>query len=206
MAEKAKLRIPYPVIVEGRYDKIRLSGVIDAEILETAGFGIFKKKERLSLIRTLAAPRGVIVLTDSDGAGKVIRSHIASALPPEKVIHLYIPQIAGKERRKSSPSKEGTLGVEGMDDSLLRKLFSPFAENDNAAPASSRGGITKTDLFALGLTGAADAAARRDKVSTAIGLPADMTSGALLGAVNILFTKEEFLNKAASILDAEDKP
>ncbi len=206
MGEKEKLRIPYPVIVEGRYDKIRLSGVIDAEIIETAGFGIFSKKEQLALIRTLAAPRGVIVLTDSDGAGKVIRAHISSALPPEKVIHLYIPQIAGKERRKSAPSKEGTLGVEGMDNRLLHNLFLPFAENKSDAPAKTRGGITKADLYTLGLTGAADASARRDKVSTALGLPAGMTPGALLGAANILFSKEEFLRKAASLLDAEDEP
>ncbi len=206
MAEKKKLRIPYPVIVEGRYDKIRLSGVIDAEILTTAGFGIFSKKEQLSLIRMLAAPRGMIVLTDSDGAGKVIRAHLSSALPPEKVIHLYIPQIAGKERRKSAPSKEGTLGVEGMEDALLYDLFLPFAQQDDACSPIPHGGITKTDLYTLGLTGTADASARRDKISQSLHLPAGMTPGALLGALNILFTREDFLIRAASILDTEDKP
>ncbi len=200
MADREKLHIPYPVIVEGRYDKARLSGVIEAEILTTAGFGIFSKKEQLSLIRALAAPRGVIVLTDSDGAGKMIRSHLSSALPKEKVIHLYIPEIKGKERRKSAPSKAGTLGVEGMEDALLYELFLPFADAD--APVR-RGGITKTDLFTLALTGAEDAAARRDCLAVSLGLPTGMTPNALLGAVNILYAREEFFNRAREILGEE---
>lgn len=202
MAEREKLNVPYPVIVEGRYDKARLSGVIEAEILTTAGFGIFSKKEQLSLIRALAEPRGVIVLTDSDGAGKLIRSHLSSALPKEKVFHLYIPEIKGKERRKSAPSKAGTLGVEGMEDALLYELFLPFADAD--APVR-RGGITKTDLFTLGLTGAEDAAARRDTLAQALGLPTGMTPNALLGAVNILYAREEFAARAREILQPEGK-
>ncbi|MBQ8746413.1 MAG: DUF4093 domain-containing protein [Clostridia bacterium] len=202
MAEREKLNVPYPVIVEGRYDKARLSGVIEAEILTTAGFGIFSKKEQLSLIRALAEPRGVIVLTDSDGAGKLIRSHLSSALPKEKVFHLYIPEIKGKERRKSAPSKAGTLGVEGMEDALLYELFLPFADAD--APVR-RGGITKTDLFTLGLTGAEDAAARRDTLAQALGLPTGMTPNALLGAVNILYAREEFAVRAREILQPEGK-
>lgn len=200
MADREKLNIPYPVIVEGRYDKARLSGVIDAEILTTAGFGIFSKKEQLSLIRALAAPRGVIVLTDSDGAGKLIRSHLSSALPKEKVFHLYIPEIKGKERRKSAPSKAGTLGVEGMEDALLYDLFLPFADAD--VPVR-RGGITKTDLFTLGLTGAEDAAAKRDRLAVALGLPTGMTPNALLGAVNILYAREDFFDRAREILQTE---
>lgn len=202
MAERKKLTIPYPVIVEGRYDKARLSGVIDAEILTTAGFGIFSKKEQLSLIRALAAPRGVIVLTDSDGAGKMIRSHLSSALSADKVFHLYIPEIKGKERRKSTPSKAGTLGVEGMEDALLYDLFLPFADGE----VVRRGGITKTDLYMLGLTGAPDAAARRDRVAAAFGLPTDMTPNALLGALNILCGREEFLARAEEFLKTGDKP
>ena len=122
-----KLKIPYTIIVEGRYDKIKLSSVCDARIVTTDGFGIFKKQEKLSLIRALAKDLPVIVLTDSDGAGKLIRSHITSALPREKIIQLYIPQIEGKERRKTAPSAEGTLGVEGIDVDVLRNLFLPFA-------------------------------------------------------------------------------
>ncbi len=201
MAERKKLTIRRPVIVEGRYDKARLSGVIDAEILTTAGFGIFSAKEQLALIRALAESRGVIVLTDSDGAGKTIRAHISSALPKDKVFHLYIPEIPGKERRKSAPSKAGTLGVEGMDDDLLYELFLPFAED---ADAVRRGGITKTDLYALGLTGAEDAASRRDRVASALRLPSGMTPNALLGAINILYARDEFLARAEQILNTEN--
>ncbi len=203
MAEVKKLSVPYPVIVEGRYDKARLSGVIDAQIITTAGFGVFSKKEQLSLIRVLAAERGVIVLTDSDGGGKQIRSYLASALPKEKVYHLYIPEIKGKERRKSAPSKAGTLGVEGMDNAILYDLFRPFAE-ENALEA--RGGITKTDLYTLSLTGAQDAAARRDTLAVRLGLPTGMTPNALLSAVNILYTREAFLALAGDILQNGENP
>lgn len=197
MAERKKLHVPQPVIVEGRYDKLRLANVIDAEIIETAGFGIFSHKEKLSLLRKLADPCGIIILTDSDGAGKTIRAHLSSALPPDRVYHLYIPQIPGKERRKSAPSKEGTLGVEGMDDRLLYDLFLPFADTSESR---RRGGITKADLYALSLTGAADASVRRDRLAEALGLPRGMTPNAFLGAINILLSREEFLNRAAEIL------
>lgn len=199
---KEKLHIPYPIIVEGKYDKIRLSGVVDGVILTTAGFGVFNHKEKLSLIKKLAEPGGVIVLTDSDGAGRVIRSHITSALPKEKVYHLYIPQIPGKEKRKHAPSKEGTLGVEGMEDSLLRDLLTPFAAD---VPGNvRRGGITKADLFALSLTGAVGSADRRDRLCLHAGLPAGMTPNAFLDAMNILFDKAEFLKMAQSFFGGED--
>ena len=194
--EKELLPISLPVIVEGKYDKIRLSSVIDAEIVTTAGFGIFNRGETLALIRALAAPAGVIVLTDSDGAGKMIRAKITAALPPEKVYHLYTPQIKGKEKRKNAPSKAGFLGVEGMDDDTLRALFAPFA--GDALP--KRGGITKTDLYFLGLSGGDNASALRDRLCTALGLPCGMNGGALLGALNILYGKEEFLARAEAIL------
>ncbi len=201
MAEREKLNIPYPVIVEGRYDKARLSGIIDAEILTTAGFGIFSKKEQLSLIRALAAPRGIIVLTDSDGAGKMIRAHISSALPKEKIIHLYIPEIKGKERRKSAPSKAGTLGVEGMENDLLYELFLPFASGETL---EKRGGITKTDLYTLSLTGASASSERRDTLSAALDLPTGMTPNALLSALNVLYTREQFIKLARTILQTEE--
>lgn len=206
MAEREKLHIPQPVIVEGRYDKLRLAGVIDAVILETAGFGIFSHKEKLALLRSLAAPCGIIILTDSDGAGKTIRAHLSSALPPEKVYHLYIPQIPGKERRKNAPSKEGTLGVEGMENDLLYELFLPFADPSGTF---HRGGITKADLYGLGLTGTADASTRRDTLAESLGLPRGMTPNAFLGALNILFSREEFLLRAADVLnenETEDVP
>ena len=196
-----KLHIPLPVIVEGKYDKIRLSNIIDATILTTAGFGIFNHGETLALIRALAAPAGVIVLTDSDGAGTQIRAKISSALPKEKVIHLYTPQIRGRERRKSAPSRAGFLGVEGIDDGTLRALFAPLADD---APHRARGGVTKADLYFLKLTGADGAAARRDRLCRALALPAGMTPTAMLDAVNILFARDEFLARAEEILNWEE--
>jgi len=187
---KERLLIPMPVVVEGKYDKIRLSNVIDAQILTTDGFGIFRRRERLALLRALAAPRGLIVLTDSDGAGKLIRAHLSSAIPPEKLIQLYIPRVPGKERRKASPSKAGLLGVEGIDDDILYALFAPLAAD---APARGVGGVTKADLYALGLSGAPDAASRRAALAERLGLPGDMTAPALLAALNILYTRKEFL-------------
>ena len=120
-----KIRIPYPIIVEGRYDKIKLSSLFDAQIITTDGFGVFNRGEKMAVIRALAKKSRLIVLTDSDGAGTLIRSHITSSLPRDRLIHLYIPKIEGKERRKDAPSAEGTLGVEGMEASLLRELLSP---------------------------------------------------------------------------------
>lgn len=194
MAERTeRIHIPIPVVVEGKYDKIKLSSVIDANVITTGGFGIFNKKEKLALIRTLAEKGGIVILTDSDGAGGVIRSYIKSALPKEKIYNLYIPQIEGKERRKSTSSKEGTLGVEGMTDEVLRGLFSSFSDRMGF---SGFGGCTpcakanKADLFELGLTGAGSAA-RRDAVCRRLSLPAKMTPNAFLGALNILLSKEE---------------
>jgi len=193
-----KLRISIPIIVEGKYDKIRLANIVDAPIVTTAGFGIYNNAETMALIRALAAPRGVIVLTDSDGAGKQIRARISQALPKEQVIHLYTPQIAGRERRKSAPSKAGYLGVEGISDGLLRELLAPFADG---AETPDRGGITKADLYDLTLTGAAESRARRDAVCRAIGLPAGMTPTAMLSAANVLYGREEFLALAGKIID-----
>ncbi len=187
---KERLLIPMPVVVEGKYDKIRLSNVIDAQIFTTDGFGIFRRREQLALLRALAAPRGLIVLTDSDGAGKLIRAHLTSAIPPEKLIQLYVPRVRGKERRKASPSKAGLLGVEGIDDAVLYELFAPLAAD---APARGVGGITKADLYTLGLSGAPDAASRRAALAERLGLPGDMTAPALLAALNILYTRKEFL-------------
>lgn len=192
-----RLNIPMPIVVEGKYDRIRLENIVTAQIIPTGGFGIFNRAETLQLIRALAGERGVIVLTDSDGAGTVIRRYISSALPKEKIYHLYIPQIRGKERRKSAPSKAGTLGVEGMDDSVLRELLAPFAVD---APISSRGGITKTDFYCLGMTGAPRSAAARDCVAAALRLPAGMTANALLGACNLLCGREEFCRLAEDVL------
>ena len=189
---RERVHIPLPVVVEGKYDKMKLASIIDATIVTTAGFGIFNSREKLALIRRLAERGGVVILTDSDGAGSVIRSHIKSALPPEKIYDLYIPRIEGKERRKSAPSKDGSLGVEGMRDELLYGLFSDFARRMgfDGTPTGEYGTINKADMMALGLTGDNSREAR-DALAARLGLPPKMTPNAMLGALNILVTREE---------------
>lgn len=206
-----KLRLKYPVIVEGRYDKIKLSSVVEGTVITTDGFAVFKNTERLALIRRLAEKTPIILLTDSDGGGKVIRSHICSAVRPERLIQLYIPQIKGKERRKSAESAEGFLGVEGMDAALLRELLLPFSYDGAAESAGDgslgcseecevrRAEITKADLYEYGLTGGQNSSARRDSLCGLLGLPRGMTSGALLEALRILCTREEFINLAKKL-------
>lgn len=186
---REKLVIPYPVIVEGKYDKITLSNVIDAPILTTGGFSVFNSKEQQVLLRRLAAEKGVILLTDPDGGGVQIRSFLLRILPRDRVKQLYVPKIEGKERRKVRPGKAGVLGVEGMDADLLYDLFLPFADG---TPKTEKTPVTKTDFYNDGLTGKADAAALRDAFCKAAALPTGMTPGALLEAVNLLFGKEEY--------------
>ena len=187
-----KLRIPYPIIVEGKYDRLRVLCVCDATVLTTDGFGIFKKQEKLSLFRSLGEKTPVIVLTDSDGAGKLIRSHLTTAIRPERLIQLYIPRIEGKEKRKARPSAEGTLGVEGMEQQLLYDLLSPF-EDGEAEQRIAENPLSKTDFYIDGLTGASDSASRRDALAVSLGLPPKMTSNALLAALKILLSYDEYL-------------
>ena len=192
MESNEKLNIPYPIIVEGKYDRLRVLSVCNATVLTTDGFGIFKKNEKLSLFRSLGQKSPVIILTDSDGAGKMIRSHISSAIPKDRLIQLYIPQIKGTEKRKKQPSAEGTLGVEGMENALLLDLLSPF-ENKDISARLSENPLSKTDLYIDGLTGGEDSARRRDELATSLGLPQGMTPNALLAALRILLTYEEYL-------------
>ncbi len=191
-----KLRIALPVVVEGKYDKIKLDSVIDATVLTTGGFGIFNSAEKKALIRRLCKD-GVILLCDSDGAGKVIRGYLKGILPPERVYDLYIPKIAGKEKRKRVGSKEGTLGVEGMDADLLRALFAPYATD--ALP--SRAPITKADFYAYGLSGGANAAALRDALAAQFDLPSGMTANALIAALALLCSREEFETAARAVAE-----
>ena len=187
-----KLKINYPIIVEGKYDRLRLLSVCQATVLTTDGFGIFKKNEKLSLFRALGEKTPVIVLTDSDGAGKLIRSHLSSAIPKDRIIQLYIPKIKGKEKRKDTPSAEGTLGVEGMERELLYSLLAPF-EDQEAALRLTENPLSKTDLYIDGLTGAEDSALKRDRLAVSLGLPEGMTPNALLAALKILMSYEEYL-------------
>ena len=187
-----KLVIPYPVIVEGKYDKIKLSSIIEAQIIPTAGFGVFKNREQAQLLRKLAERSMIIVLTDSDGGGKVIRSHISSLIPKDRLIQLYTPQIKGKERRKDAPSAQGLLGVEGMDNDLLYQLLLPYADPNAVLRRTSGTPITKTDLYVDGLTGGEGSAARRDALAERLGLPGGMTPNAFLAALSVLCTYEEY--------------
>lgn len=194
-------RIREAIVVEGRYDKNTLSQVVDTVILETAGFGVFKNQELVALLRRLAEERGLIVLTDSDGAGFLIRSRLKSALPQDRVKHAYIPDVYGKERRKRAPGKEGKLGVEGMTPAVLvevlRRAGATFLEEE-AGDRGPKGGITKADLYALGLSGEPDAARRRQELLKHLKLPEHMSANALLPVLNALYDRESFLEEAAT--------
>ncbi len=187
-----RLNIPYPVVVEGKYDKLRLQSVMQGQIITTDGFGVFNRTEKLALIRSLATRTPIIVLTDSDGAGKLIRSHITSAVPRNRLIQLYIPQIHGKEKRKSQPSAEGTLGVEGMERELLREILSPY-EDIAAVQRAQENPLSKTDFYLDGLTGKPNSRAARDALAELLGLPHGMTPNALLAALRLLCSYEEYL-------------
>lgn len=187
-----KLKIPYTIVVEGKYDRLKLINICEAKIITTEGFGIFKKNEKLALIRKLSEKLPVIVLTDSDGAGKLIRSHLSSAIPKERIIQLYIPQIKGKEKRKSEFSAEGTLGVEGMENELLYAILKPY-ENEELFMEALENPLSKADLYEDGLMGKEDSARRRDSLANSVGLPCGMSSNALLAALKIICTYEEYL-------------
>ena len=188
-----KLKIAYPILVEGRYDKIKLDSVLEATVITTDGFRVFNHGEKLALVRALAKKTPIIVLTDSDGAGKLIRSHVTSALPKDRLIQLYIPKIQGKEKRKDAPSAEGTLGVEGMDADLLRRLFAPYVVGaDGSAPPIRDNKLSKVDFYLDGLSGGEGSAARRDALAKHFGLPDGMTANALLSALRLLCSYEEY--------------
>lgn len=188
------IRLDRPVIVEGKYDKIALKNIFDALIITTDGFGIFKNKEKCDLIRRLARKNGVIILTDSDSAGAVIRSYIKKIVSDCEIINVYVPELRGKEKRKSKPSKSGLIGVEGMSPEIiedaLRKsgVFSVRAEE--------RRKITKADMFAFGLSGREDSREKRKSFLRQLGLPESLSSSAMLDVLNNCFTFEEFNKKA----------
>ena len=187
-----KLKVKEAIVVEGRYDKAALSNIADTVIVDTAGFGVFSDNEKLALLRRLAQARGLIVLTDSDGGGFLIRSFLKSSIDPALVKHAYIPDVPGKEKRKKSPSKEGKLGVEGMSPEVLEAaLRRAGATIDGEAAAGCVPPLTKAELYAMGLAGTPDSAARRAKLQKALDLPAGLTANALLDVLNALVTREE---------------
>lgn len=182
-----KYRIDLPILVEGRYDKNTLSQIFEATVIVLDGFGIFNSREKQALVRKIAHD-GIIILTDSDAGGRQIRSFLSGILPKEKIHNVYIPQVKGKERRKTSPSKQGLLGVEGMDRETLIRILSPFIVEDSSGLSEKKPKrkITKTDFFLDGLSGSDNASERRAALAVYFDLPQDMTANALCEALNII--------------------
>ena len=185
------VKIKEAIVVEGRYDKNTLSQIVDAPILETSGFGIFKDKQQMNLLRRVAESRGLIVFTDSDGAGFVIRNHIKSAIPGKYLKHAYIPDIMGKERRKSAPGKEGKLGVEGMTRDVILEALRRAGATIEGEESPKTQAITKQDLMSLGLSGGQDSSRKRLALLQYCNLPEHMSPNAMLQALNLLYTLEE---------------
>lgn len=187
-------RVKQVIVVEGKYDVIRVKSAVDAIVIPTDGFGIFKDKGKLALLRRLAAARGLILLTDSDSAGALIRNHLIGCIPAAQIRQAYVPPVPGKERRKAAPSKEGLLGVEGVDNATviaaLERAGAEFEEAD--APLRQPMALTKTDLMEAGLSGTPDAAARRQKLLAQLQLPANLSTNRLLEVVNATVTPEEW--------------
>jgi len=185
------VKIKEAIVVEGRYDKNTLSQIVDAPILETSGFGIFKDKKQMALLRQVAEKRGLIVFTDSDGAGFVIRNHVKSAIPAKYLKHAYIPDIMGKEKRKAAPGKEGKLGVEGMTPDVILEALRRAGATINGEEGTAPHQITKQDLMDLGLSGSADASQKRLALLKKLDLPEHLSPNAMLQALNLLLTLEE---------------
>lgn len=200
MAERIKISLP--IVVEGKYDKSTLLSIFDTTVITLGGFAVFNSKEKQALLRKVAKD-GIILLTDSDGAGKMIRSFLNGIIPKEKIYNLYIPKIAGKEKRKASPSKEGLLGVEGMGREELARVLTPFIVGDDGKAQNDvkRGEmITKVDFYMDKLSGADNSSARRDELARRFELPDGMTANALLEALNIITDKEGYRLAVASLL------
>ena len=190
------IKLNMPIIVEGKYDKITLENVVDTLIISANGFRIFKNKEMCDLIRALAREKGIIIMTDSDGAGQLIRNHIKNIAADGKIINVYVPQL--KEKRKSAPSKEGFLGVEGLSKETLSDDLLKYGVESEASD-TPRKLITKTEFYELGLSGGANSGENRKKLISALGLPSNLSSNALLDVVNTLYTYEEFIKIAKNI-------
>lgn len=193
------IKLNEPVIVEGKYDIIKLSNLIDGLIIKTDGFGIFKDKEKQRLIRRLAGEKGIIVLTDSDSAGFMIRNFISSVVPKEKIINVYIPDIYGKEKRKTEGGREGKLGVEGMSEEVLLEAFSKAGVLCGKSDAAERRLITNVDLYEWGFSGRPESKIKRQRLLKSLALPERMSTSNLVKILNSFVTYEEFIEKAKEI-------
>lgn len=199
------IKVKEVIIVEGRYDKIKLSRFVDGLIITTEGFGIFNNREKQEFIKNLAKTRGILVLTDSDGAGFVIRNFLKGNIPSGQIKHAYIPDILGKEKRKNKPSKEGKIGVEGMTEEVLCKAIEQSGAvcEHLAGEVKPRKEITKADFYEYGLTGCRDSSQRRDILKKALKLPNHLTSNSLLDVLNCTMGKEEFEEFCDKVLSEE---
>ncbi len=193
------IKLSMPVIVEGKYDIIKLSNIIDGIIIKTDGFGIFKDKEKQRLLRRLAGEKGIIVLTDSDSAGFMIRNFISSVVPADKIVNVYIPDIYGKEKRKTEGGKEGKLGVEGMKEEVLLEAFRKAGVFCESNEDTNRRLITGLDLYEWGFSGKNDSKAKRQALLRSLALPERMSSSSLIKILNTFVTYEEFIEKAKEI-------
>lgn len=194
------LTISRPIIVEGKYDKIKVASVAHAVIVQTDGFGIFKNDERAALIRRLAEKNGVIVLTDSDAAGMTIRNYIKNILPADKIINLYTPEVCGKEKRKKAPSKAGLLGVEGTDAEKLREVLRPYSDGGEPTGGAR---VTKAELYALGLCGGKNSAEKRKALLRELSLPQTLSANAMLEAVSLTVSPKKW-EEAISKISAKE--
>ena len=185
-----KLKISMPIVVEGKYDKITLGSIVDAPIITLGGFSVFNSKEKQALILRLAGERGIILMTDSDGGGRQIRSFISSIIPKDKIYHIHIPKIPGKEHRKRAPSRSGMLGVEGMDRETLLRLLEPFRAG--GVPSFCEP-VTKLDFFRDGLSGGQDSSEKRKALARELSLPDDLSANALIEAINLICGRDGYI-------------
>ena len=194
------IKLNMPIIVEGKYDKITLENVVDTLIISTNGFRIFKNKEMCDLIRAFAQTKGIIIMTDSDGAGQVIRNYVKNIAAGGKIINVYVPQLKGKEKRKSTSSKEGYLGVEGLSKQVLLETLAKYGITGSES-LSDRKKITKGDFYDLSLSGTENSSLNRQKLMEHLNLPKNLSSSALLDVVNTLYDYNEFVVIAEKILN-----
>lgn len=199
------IKLSQAVIVEGKYDKITLENIIDATIIVTNGFSIFKDTEKRELIRLLAQKRGIIVITDSDSAGAIIRSYLKQICPEGSITNVYVPQLLGKEKRKAKPSKEGFLGVEGLDKQILIDALERSGITGKLCQQKGNKKITKTDMYGLGLSGGKNSAQKRHSLAQYLNLPINMSSNSFLDCLNAIFDYDDFLKAVKLWQQEEDK-
>lgn len=197
------VKIKEAIVVEGRYDRNTLRQIVDAPVFETNGFGIFKDNAQMNMLRIVAERRGLIVLTDSDGAGFVIRNHLKSAIPGKYLKHAYIPDVLGKEHRKTAPGKEGKLGVEGMRPEVILQALQDCGATFVDGEKRASGGITKQLFMELGLSGGPDSSRKRLELQKKLNLPEHMSANALLEALNLLISSEE-LKKLVEVAEKDN--